>query len=101
MKDLHSKRQLAHRENKDEVYELKTKSSIIQTGALALIGTITNMSTWHQHLGHPSHKILQLLLMEDNLACDSVNYNKICVSCSCNKAQKLPFSFLPYKVPNL
>lgn len=56
-----------------------------------MVGTKTNLSTRHQRLGQPSLQILQSLVRESILPCQSLKFNKFCIACSCNKIHKLIF----------
>lgn len=48
-------------------------------------------STWHYRLGHPTNKIVKLMLNKACIPCSLDNFSNICVSCLQGKICKQPF----------
>lgn len=72
--------------------ELETKKSIIQSNALAMVGTMTNGMTWQKRLRQP-FKNFRVLIRKISLPCHSLSSNKVCSACSYNKMHKISFFY--------
>ena len=57
----------------------------------AYIGQLVVSSTWHHRLGHPSNKIVSLMLQKANIQCSPKSSTDVCISCLEGKFCKPPF----------
>lgn len=57
----------------------------------AFLGQLVLSSTWHHRLGHPSNKVVNLMLQNSNIQCSTDKNSVVCVSCLEGKFCKLPF----------
>lgn len=55
------------------------------------IAAKTSPSIWHEHLGHPSLKIINLIKAGLVSSFNPLPSNFFCSSCLCNKSHRLPF----------
>lgn len=92
LKDLTMGATLMHGQSSGDPYTLQpTPKHSPPTRITTLSTTRSPSHLWHAHLGHPSLKILQQVLKNN----DSINKPMAplhCSSCQLNKSHKLPFS---------
>ena len=78
----------------DGVYPMPMASPATKSSVLALVGERTTTDIWHKRLGHPSNKMVDLVIHQFSLpvvkTCNSLS--SLCTACQCNKSHKLPFS---------
>ncbi|KAK9170609.1 hypothetical protein Syun_002749 [Stephania yunnanensis] len=88
VKDLRAGAPLMRGENNNDVY-----CATFPCQPQVNITTKASLSSWHHKLGHPSHKVLSLVLKHNGLVFPSMSISDFhCTSCSISKSKKLPFS---------
>ncbi|VVA38012.1 PREDICTED: Retrovirus-related Pol poly from transposon, partial [Prunus dulcis] len=58
----------------------------------AYLGQLVFSSTWHHRLGHPTNKLVTLMLQKAHVQCNPASSAVMCHSCLQGKFCKLPFS---------
>ncbi|KAM1757600.1 hypothetical protein ACFX11_006838 [Malus domestica] len=85
----------------DGLYPIPFTSSASHTpkafSAAAYIGKPVTSSLWHHRLGHPSNKVVSLMLKKSNVSSISDSIPVMCSSCIQGKISKLPFDSVTSK----
>lgn len=58
-------------------------------------------SIWHKRLGHPSSKVVKLVLTKCGIVSNKKYLDNVCVACQKGKSHKFPFSFSTTKYKEL
>ncbi|GKC20788.1 retrovirus-related pol polyprotein from transposon TNT 1-94 [Tanacetum coccineum] len=98
VKDLRTGAHLMRGENIDDIYYAAIHSLRHLPHIHSTTTSTESLLSWHHKLGHPSIKVLKLLLK--NLGLDSNKMSRSsfhCDACSINKSHKLPFGSNSFK----
>jgi hypothetical protein len=97
VKDLTTKNVIVRSNSTGPLYMMHLPGSLtpspIAVAALAAIFhalTAVSPTTWHRHLGHPSHDVLSNLSRSSFIQCTSKKHN-FCHTCQLGKHTRLPF----------
>ncbi|GJS64938.1 ribonuclease H-like domain-containing protein [Tanacetum coccineum] len=61
----------------------------------------TNISTWHQRLGHPGNEVFPFLVTNKMIDCNKPKSLTLCHACQIGKHVRLPFSVSNSRVENM
>jgi histone deacetylase 1/2 len=89
IKDLMTKKVLLSGQSKDGLYVLSESSAMSLSQAFSSTCLSTSADIWHRRLGHPSPRILHLLVKNKKVSCTTKCFNFNCPVCPLGKSCRL------------
>ena len=76
-------------------FQPHSSSSVIPHHHAFAASTHASNDIWHQHLGHPSNKIINKLSSHSCISVSGNNHATFCNGCAVSKSSRLPFVSVP------
>ena len=89
VKDLITKEVLLSGHSRDGLYIMSESSATSLPQAFLTARRSTSADVWHRRLGHPSSRILRLLVSNKKLSCTSKQFHFNCQACPLGKSTRL------------
>jgi len=89
VKDLITKEVLLSGHSRDGLYIMSESSATSLPQAFLTARRSTSADVWHRRLGHPSSRILRLLVSNKKVSCKSKQFHFDCQACPLGKSSRL------------